>query len=84
MRSTRFYFKIMLLLMALLCATVGAAYVDLGPFNTVVAMLISLGKAALIAMDLELRRCLSDRVAIGEFHLTSYFTGLIRTSLQSL
>jgi cytochrome c oxidase subunit 4 len=35
-------------LMLLLAATVGIAYVDLGPFNTAAAMSISLAKAGLI------------------------------------
>lgn len=33
-----------------LALTIFAAYLNLGPFNTVVAMLISLGKGALIAL----------------------------------
>ncbi len=37
-------------LFALLLATVCAAYVNLGAFNTPVAMLISLGKASLIVL----------------------------------
>ncbi len=37
-------------LLAFLALTVGAAYLHLGPFNTVVAMLISVAKATLIAL----------------------------------
>ncbi len=37
-------------LLALLGLTIAAAYLNLGPFNTVVAMLISLAKGGLIAL----------------------------------
>lgn len=37
-------------LLGLLALTIGAAYVNLGPFNTAVAMLISLAKGALILL----------------------------------
>jgi cytochrome c oxidase subunit IV len=39
-----------LALLALLGLTIGAAYLNLGPFNTVVAMAIAAGKASLIAL----------------------------------
>ena len=43
-------------LLGLLALTVGAAYVNLGPFNTIVAMSISSAKAALIVvMFMEIR-----------------------------
>ena len=43
-------------LLGLLALTVGAAYVNLGPFNTIVAMSISLAKAALVVvMFMEIR-----------------------------
>ena len=37
-------------LLGLLALTISAAYLNLGPFNTVLAMLVSLAKAALIAL----------------------------------
>jgi cytochrome c oxidase subunit 4 len=37
-------------LLGLLALTIGAAYVNLGPFNTVVAMSISFAKAALMVV----------------------------------
>ena len=37
-------------LLAFLALTIGAAYLDLGPFNTVIALLISVAKATLIAL----------------------------------
>ena len=48
MKQHRKYLLVAGGLMLLLAMTVGLAYVDLGPFNTVAAMLISLAKAALI------------------------------------
>jgi len=42
------YFKIYLLLMALLALTVGAVYVNLGPWNSLVAMAIAIAKALLV------------------------------------
>jgi len=50
MKSVSFYLKITAALMALLALTVGAAFVELGPFNIVVAMLISIAKASLILL----------------------------------
>jgi cytochrome c oxidase subunit IV len=50
MSSPRFYLLITAVLMALLGVTVGMSFVDLGPFNTVVAMLVSAGKAGLILL----------------------------------
>ena len=38
------------ILLALLGLTVGAAYIDLGPFNTIFAMSIGLAKAVLILL----------------------------------
>ena len=37
-------------LLGLLALTIGAAYVNLGPFNTVAAMSISLAKAAIMGL----------------------------------
>ena len=37
-------------LLAFLALTIGAAYINLGPFNTIVAMCISAAKAALIIL----------------------------------
>jgi cytochrome c oxidase subunit 4 len=48
MNSLKFNLRITAALLGLLLATVASAYVDLGPLNTAVSMLISLTKAALI------------------------------------
>lgn len=48
MKTPRFYFMVTLMLMALLVITVAVSFVDLGPFNTVFAMLVSAAKAVLI------------------------------------
>lgn len=50
MSSVKQYMQITAALLGLLLLTVGAAYIDLGPLNTVVAMLISLTKGALILL----------------------------------
>lgn len=50
MKPVSFYRNITIALMALLVLTVSASFVELGPFNTVVAMLISVAKAALILL----------------------------------
>jgi len=50
MSTPKLYLRVTILLMVLLFATVGAAFVDLGPMNTAVAMSISLVKAALIVL----------------------------------
>ena len=50
MNSIKPYVQITVALFVLLVFTVGAAYVNLGAFNTPVAMLISLIKAALIIL----------------------------------
>ena len=50
MSSVKQYGQVTAALLALLLLTVGAAYVDLGPLNTVVAMSISLVKGALILL----------------------------------
>ena len=48
MNPIKLHLQITTALMLLLAATVGLAYVDLGPLNTAAAMSISLAKAALI------------------------------------
>ena len=48
--TARTYFINGMALLVFLALTIGAAYLDLGPLNTVVAMLISLTKAILIAL----------------------------------
>ncbi len=48
--SARTYWINAAALLGLLALTLGVAYVDLGPLNTVVALLISVAKAALIAV----------------------------------
>ena len=46
----RTYLTTFAILMALLALTVGANFVNLGPFNVAVAMLIAVAKAALIIL----------------------------------
>lgn len=48
MSSVKHYLQILAALLALLALTVAVAFVNLGPFNTPFAMLISLAKGALI------------------------------------
>ena len=48
--SLRVNYAVFLALMALLAATVGFAYLDLGPWNFPIAMVIAAVKAALIVM----------------------------------
>lgn len=50
MNSIKPYVQTTVALFVLLVVTVGAAYVNLGPLNTVTAMAISLCKAALIIL----------------------------------
>ena len=50
MSSVKQYAQITGGLLGLLLLTVGVAYIDLGPMNTVVAMLISLVKGAFILL----------------------------------
>jgi cytochrome c oxidase subunit 4 len=50
MKPLGHYASVLGALLALLLLTVGAAYVNLGPFNVAVAMLISLMKASLILL----------------------------------
>jgi cytochrome c oxidase subunit IV len=48
--SSRIYLVILGLLLVLTCVTVGAAYVDFGSFNLIIAVLIATVKATLVAM----------------------------------
>jgi cytochrome c oxidase subunit IV len=48
--SPRTYVSIFLALMALTALTVGAAFVNLGPFNTVVALVIACTKMMLVVL----------------------------------
>jgi len=48
--SARSYFLTGVALLAFLALTIGAAYINLGPLNTITAMLISVAKAALIVL----------------------------------
>jgi cytochrome c oxidase subunit 4 len=48
--SARTYWVNGIALLAFLALTIGAAYLNLGPFNTVIALLISVAKATLIAL----------------------------------
>ncbi len=47
---TRIYYTIFLALMVCTAVTVGVAFVDLGPLNTVVAMTIAVVKATLVVL----------------------------------
>lgn len=47
---TRVYYTIFLALMVCTAITVGVAFVDLGPMNTVVAMTIAVFKATLVVL----------------------------------
>lgn len=44
------YLKVYLALMLLLAATVGAVFIDMGPFNAVVALSIAVVKAMLVIL----------------------------------
>lgn len=48
--STRIYFRVAAALMVLLVLTILAGFVDAGPLNTVIAMVIAIIKAVLVAM----------------------------------
>lgn len=48
--TPRSYFIVGAALLALLALTIGAAYIDLGPLNTVVALGVSLSKGTLILL----------------------------------
>jgi len=50
MPSTSTYYKIFALLMILAFATTGIAFIDLGIFNPIVAMLIAVTKATLVVL----------------------------------
>jgi cytochrome c oxidase subunit 4 len=49
-RSQGFYIAIGLILLVLTATTVGAAFVNLGPFNPVVALLIATIKATVVVL----------------------------------
>ncbi len=48
--SRKTYFIVFVILLILLAATLGAAYLDLGPLNEVVALTIAIAKALLIIL----------------------------------
>ncbi len=50
MNSVKHYAYVTAGLLGLLLLTIGAAYIHFGPFNTAIAMLISLAKASLIVL----------------------------------
>jgi cytochrome c oxidase subunit IV len=50
MPSTSTYYKIFALLMVLALATTGIAFIDLGIFNPIVAMVIAVTKATLVVL----------------------------------
>ncbi len=45
-----FYYRIAIILIALLALTIGAAFIDLGPYNIVVALGIAVAKAVLVIL----------------------------------
>lgn len=66
----RIYFVIFASLMALTAITVAAAYVDLGPLNTVVALVIAVSKATLVIlyfMHVRYSPSLTKLVVAGSF-----------------
>ena len=50
MTESRTYASVLAALLALTALTIGVSYVDLGPFNTPLAMLIAAGKGLLVAL----------------------------------
>ncbi|MGE3541212.1 MAG: cytochrome C oxidase subunit IV family protein [Candidatus Tectimicrobiota bacterium] len=48
--SRQVYYRIFGLLLALTALTIGVAFINLGPFNAIVALLIASGKAALVVL----------------------------------
>lgn len=48
--STRIYYRIFGILILLTLVTTGAAYIDLGPLNPAVALVIAVSKAALVVL----------------------------------
>jgi cytochrome c oxidase subunit 4 len=66
-------------LLALLALTIGAAYFNLGPFNTIVAMTISVAKATLILLFfMQLRY---SRPSVWIFAAAGFFWLLIMMAL---
>jgi cytochrome c oxidase subunit IV len=64
------YFKVYIALLVLLLATVGAAYVSLGPVNIIITLLIAGVKAWLVVMffmHLNHGALLTRLIAIGSF-----------------
>lgn len=64
------YYKIGLALMALLALTIGVAYIDLGTYNIVIALIIATIKASLVAyffMHIRTSSRLTWTVALGGF-----------------
>ncbi len=48
--GVRAYGVVLVVLLALTALTIGVSYLDLGPFNAPIAMLIAAGKASLVAL----------------------------------
>jgi cytochrome c oxidase subunit IV len=46
----RVYYTIFASLLALTLLTVGVAFIDLGPLNTIIALIIAVGKATLVLL----------------------------------
>jgi cytochrome c oxidase subunit 4 len=64
------YIRIGIILMLLLVLTISVAYVDLGPYNIIIALLIATVKASLVAyffMHIRTSSRLTWTVAIGGF-----------------
>jgi cytochrome c oxidase subunit 4 len=60
--SVKTYITIWLALLVLTGLTAGIAFVDLGPFNTVVALVIATGKALLVVLIFMHVKYASDRL----------------------
>jgi cytochrome c oxidase subunit IV len=68
--TTALYIRIAIILVLLLALTISVAYVDLGPYNIVIALLIATVKASLVAyffMHIRTSSRLTWTVAIGGF-----------------
>ena len=68
--DTAIYYRVGLALMVLLALTISIAYIDLGPYNIVIALAIAAIKASLVAyffMHIRTSSRLTWTVAIGGF-----------------
>jgi cytochrome c oxidase subunit IV len=68
--SIALYVRICILLMLLLALTIGVAYIDLGPYNIIIALIIATIKASLVGyffMHIRTSSRLTWTFAIGGF-----------------